>query len=321
MALELVIGVDGGQTSTRCALVACDGRVLAYGRGSGLLHLTTADGRARHTSALREAFESAWAAAGLEPQPLAAVGLGLSGVESDSPEAELARQIVAGLVETRAIVVRSDAYAALIGAHGGRPGIIAISGSGSHALGMNAAGELARAGGWGWLLGDEGSALWIGRSGLMAALHAFDGTAEATLLQTMMIEHFKAQGPHDVKRRVYEADFGARGFAALAPLVSQAAQQGDTIAQNILAQAAQDLAAQVMAVQRRLALPADAPIAPVGGAYEHVHGLRAGFASALRAMNPQANIVDAQLPPALGAALIALRACGCPATIRLAATD
>lgn len=321
MACELVIGVDGGQTSTKCALVACDGRVMAYGQGGGLVHLAAAGARERHASALREAFASAWANAGLEPQPIAAIGLGLTGVEGDSLEATLVRQIVAELITARAIEVHSDAYAALIGAHGGRPGIIAISGTGSHILGMNATGELARAGGWGWLLGDEGSALWIGRSGLMAALHASDGTAGPTMLEAMMHEHFQVKALRDVKRRVYDSDFGAKGFAALAPLVSQAAAQGDAVAQSIMAQAARDLATQVMAVQRRLALPPDVPVAPVGGAYEHVHGLRAGFMAALHEMNSQANVVDPQLPPVLGAALIALRACGCQATIQPAATS
>lgn len=316
MAYNLVIGVDGGQTSTKCALVTCDGHVLAYGRGSGLVHLAAAGARERHASALREAFASAWANAGLEPRPVEAIGLGLTGVEDDSPEAALARQIVGGLIAARAIAVHSDAYAALIGAHGGRPGIIAISGTGSHILGMNARGELARAGGWGWLLGDEGSALWIGRSGLMAALHAHDGTGEPTLLEGMMREHFQVKALSDVKRCVYDSGFGAKGFAALAPLVSQAAAQGDSVAQCIVTQAARDLATQVMAVQRRLALPADAPVAPVGGAYEHVRGLRAGFTAALREANPQAHVVDPQLPPVLGAALIALRACGCQVTIR-----
>lgn len=320
VARELVIGVDGGQTSVKCALVACDGRVLGYGRGGGLVHLAAAGAHERDTQALREAIASAWAAAGLDPQPLAAIGLGLASVEAGSSEADLMSRIVAGLVEARVITVHSDAYAALIGAHGGQPGIIAISGTGSHVLGMNAAGELARAGGWGWLLGDEGSGMWIGRSGLSAALRAHDGTAGPTMLEAMMREHFQVKALSDVKRRVYDAGFGAKGFAALAALVSQAAAQGDCVAQRIIAEAARDLATQVMAVQRRLRLPPDAPVAPVGGAYEHVRGLRAGFAAALRAANSQANVVDAQLPPVLGAALIALRACGCRAAIQPAAT-
>jgi N-acetylglucosamine kinase len=213
--------------------------------------------------------------------------------------------------------VHGDAYTALTGAHGGRPGIIAISGTGSHIMGMNASGDVARAGGWGWLLGDEGSALWLGKSGLAAALRAFDGVGEPTFLEALMREHFQIVTFREVKRLVYDSGFGAKGFAALAALVSSAAMQGDAVALKLISQAARDLAAQVMAVQQRLALPADVPVAPLGGAYEHVHGLREGFVAALREVNPRATVVAPQLPPVLGAALIALRACDGSATIQL----
>ena len=81
-------------------------------------------------------------------------------------------------------------------------------------------------------------------------------------------------------------------------------------AQVARAEAERDLAAQVMAVHRRLALPADAPVTPIGGAYKHVYGLGDSFVAALRVSNPAANVVAPQLPPVLGAALIALRVCG-----------
>lgn len=310
MADELVFGVDGGQTSTKCALVTVDGHVLGYGSGGGLVHMAAQGARERHVAALREAFAAAWVDAGLPPQPVAAVGLGLTGVEGGTAESEKVCAIVSEVIETRRVEAHSDAYAALIGAHGDRPGIIAISGTGSHIMGMSASGEVARAGGWGWLVGDEGSALWLGKHGLAAALRAFDGVGEPTQLQALMRDHFQIASFREVKRIVYDSGFGAKGFAGLAPLVSNAAEQGDVVALKLITQAARDLAAQVMTVQRRLNLPDDAPIAPVGGAYEHVHGLREGFVAALRAVNPQANVVAPQLPPVLGAALIALRACG-----------
>ena len=312
---RLCFGVDGGQTSTKCALVTADGRVLGYGTGGGLVHLAAEGARERHADALRQAFAAAWSSAGLAPRPVAAVGLGLTGVEAGTPEAAQARAIVVEVITADVVEVHSDAYAALIGAHDGQAGIIAISGTGSHVLGMDHAGRIERAGGWGWLLGDEGSAMWIGRSGLAAALRAADGVDPPTALEVAMRAHFALHALRDVKRLVYDSRFGAKGFAGLAPLVSQAAAQGDAVARGIITQAAHDLAAQVMAVHRRLSLPPDAPIAPVGGAYEHVHGLREGFIAALRSANPRANVVAPKLPPVLGAALIALRACGSPATI------
>jgi N-acetylglucosamine kinase len=314
---QFVFGVDGGQTSTKCALVNMEGRVLGYGAGGGLVHLAAEGARERHVAALREAFASAWAAAKLSPQPVVAVGLGLTGVEGGTAEAETVRAIVAEVIEAQHVAVYSDAYAALVGAHGGQPGIIAISGTGSHIMGLNAAGEVARAGGWGWLLGDEGSALWLGKYGLAAALRADDGVSQATALEALMRDHFKITSFREVKRIVYGSDFGAKGFASLAPLVSSAAQQGDAVALSLITQAARDLAAQVLAVQRRLALPDDAPVAPVGGAYEHVHGMHEGFNAALREINPAAHVVAPQHPPVVGAALIALRACGNTTSIRL----
>lgn len=303
-------GVDGGQTSTKCALVTNDGRVLGYGVGGGLTHLAVQGSRERFVVALRGAFASAWRAAGLTPQPVVAVGLGLTGVEANTPEAATVEVLVREVVVVRHVEAHSDAYTALLGAHNGEPGIITIAGTGSHILGMNGEGRIERAGGWGWLLGDEGSAMWIGRSGLAAALHANDGVGQSTLLEDLMLDHFKIASLRDVKRLIYESSFGSRGFAALAAIVSRAAEQGDEVAVELVNGAARDLAAQVRAVQHRLGLPADTPTAPVGGAFEHVHGLRDRFVTSLRAMNAEANVVQPQQPPVIGAALMALKWCG-----------
>ncbi len=300
------VGVDGGQTSTKCALVNHDGRVLAHGSGGGLIHLAAEGARARFTQSLGDAIADTWQHAGLAPQPIGAIGLGLTGVEGGSPEAVIVDAVARELTGASHVIVQSDAYTALYGAHAGQPGIIAIAGTGSHVLGMNADGTLARAGGWGWLLGDEGSALWIGKHGLMAALRAHDGVDQPTALEAMMRAHFNIEDFRSVKRLVYDSGFGARGFAALAAVVSHAAQAGDAVAVELVKQAAHDLAAQVLAVQTRLGLPANTPIAPVGGAVEHVYGLRDGFVGALRDVNPLANVVAPQHPPVIGAALLAI---------------
>lgn len=147
--------------------------------------------------------------------------------------------------------------------------------------------------------------MWLGRAGLMAALHAEDRTAPATALVELYRDHFQLQQFRDaVKRVVYAPAFGAKGFAQLAVQVSLAAQAGDTVALQLVQQAGDDLVRQVRAVQVQLALSQDAPVAPIGGAFTHVHGLRAAFASALKG-----NVVDAQHTPAAGAALMAARLC------------
>ncbi len=308
---SLILGVDGGQTSTKCVLMSADGRVLGHGHGAGLIHLAAEGGPERMRNALRECIASAFAHAGIEARPLEAIGLGLTGIsEQHSPEAERVRALVAETFAPRVVVVENDAYTALLGAHAGGPGVVAISGTGSIVCGVNARGEIQRAGGWGWLLGDEGSALWIGRCGLMAALRAVDEIGPPTALVDGFRRHFQIRDMLDVKPLVYRSDFGARGFAALAAVVSAAASADDAVARAVIASGGAALAELVAVVVRRLGPDAGLPVAPVGGAFEHVHGLGDNFTRELNRLAPGCHVVDAQAPPMHGAALMASRAAG-----------
>jgi N-acetylglucosamine kinase-like BadF-type ATPase len=171
---------------------------------------------------------------------------------------------------------------------------------------MDRHGHKARAGGWGWLLGDEGSAFAIARNALLAAFYAFDGVGPATRLEDMFVKHFGVASMYEVKRLLHAPDFEQRGFATLAPLVSRAAEEGDAISAAIIREAGQALAKQVMAVIRRLDFAA-APVAPIGGAFEHVTGLRPAFGAALSAASDSATVTDPKLSPAHGAVIIALK--------------
>ncbi len=302
------MGVDGGQTSTKCVLATTAGQVLGRGEGGPLVHLAAEGGRERFEHALREACANAWRAAQLTPQPIAAIGLGLTGVEADTPEARLVYARVPAILDAQRIDVQNDAYAALMGAHLGAPGVVVISGTGSIALGIDARGRQARAGGWGWLVGDEGSALAIGRSGLLAAFYAFDGVGPETALERAFVNHWSVPSMVDVKRLVYAPKFGQRGFAGLAPLVGQAADQGDAVAAQIVREAGAALARQVAAVVRRLDL-APAEVATAGGAFDHVRGLRRSFETAMQALPMPVRVVDPRLPPVLGAVIMALKRC------------
>lgn len=306
---SLILGVDGGQTSTKCVLMDADGGVRGHGTGAGLIHLAAEGGPERMRQALRACISSAFADAGIEARPLEAIGLGLSGISSaEAPEAETVRNLVAETFTPRIVVVENDAYTALLGAHAGGPGVVAISGTGSIVCGINARGDLVRAGGWGWLLGDEGSGLWIGRNGLLAALRAVDEIGPPTALVGRLQEHFKIGDMLAIKPIVYRSDFGAKGFAALAALVSDAARDGDMVAQGVIAAGGAALAELVAAVVRRLGAEAGLPVAPVGGAFEHVHGLRDAFIRELARLAPDCPVVDPQAPPMHGAALMARRA-------------
>ncbi|MEA3336736.1 MAG: BadF/BadG/BcrA/BcrD ATPase family protein, partial [Chloroflexota bacterium] len=154
----LVCGIDGGQTSTRCVLANRQGEVLGHGQSLPLTHLDASGGRERFGKSITQALQDAWADARLEPLSLAALVVGATGIVAGTREAESAKTILADLVQSRAVHVCSDAKIALAGAHGGSPGIVIIAGTGTIAMGIDGNSRVARAGGWGWLIGDDGSA-------------------------------------------------------------------------------------------------------------------------------------------------------------------
>jgi glucosamine kinase len=271
--MELVFGVDGGQTSLKGAIASRDGRILGEGRGGGILHLAAADGPARLEQSLRDCLEQCWAAAGLEPRPLRAVVLGLSGVEAGTPEAQRAEAIAGRVLHSPVVHACGDDEIALAGAHGGEPGILAIAGTGSVVLGRNATGLRVQVGGWGWLLGDEGSGAWIGREALRRLLQQADaGVAGALAAQVR--QQWQLSDWREIKRVCYAPGFGARELAALVPWVAEAAEAGDRLAQELLAEAGMALAQQVGVAAERLG---GLPVAGFGSLFEHLSRFRAGF--------------------------------------------
>ena len=305
---DLVCGVDGGQTATRCVLSDRQGQVLGHGHSLALTHLDAIGGRERFAQSMARALHQAWATASLKPCPLAALVVGATGIVAGSREADTAEALLADIVQSRIVHICSDAEIALAGAHGGAPGIIVIAGTGTIALGLDGRGRIARAGGWGWLIGDDGSAFAIGQAGLKAALYARDGMGPTTLLGSMLTKHFDVEDLYDTKRIVYEPHFGAKGFAALAGLVAQAAAEHDSVAQKIIKGAGAALAQEALAVMRRLDFAGNpVRVAPLGGGFEHVYGLSQAFSTALQHSGVHFQLVTAQMPAVLGAVIMAVQ--------------
>lgn len=308
--MRLYLGIDGGQSSTKCVLVAETGQILGQGVGAGVLHLAASGGREQFIFAMREAIQAAFADAALSLSPIHALGMGLSGVETPaSPEARLAAELLALILPADAYAIENDGVAALLGAHLGAAGLILIAGTGSIAIGLRRDGQYIRTGGWGWLVGDEGSAVWIGMAAVRTVFHALDSMTAPTRLTETFCAHFKVERVYDLKRIVYAGDFGARGFAALAPMVGEVAATGDRAAQEIIHIAGRDLARMAIVSRRKLDfgdLPV--PLSLIGGVWAHVQGLKAAFLQALRAA--PLKISDPQLPPQLGAVILAMHSVG-----------
>lgn len=307
----LFLGIDGGQSSTRAVIGDDRGRILSFGEGGPVDHADAPGGADRLRRALTDAVGGACAGLGLDAAEAtfeAAFG-GFTG----GPEGK--RALMEERIRARRFGVSDDSVTALTGALAGEPGIVTVAGTGSICFGRNAAGDTARAGGWGYAFGDEGSAFDLTRRALRAALRFEEGWGPATELHRMLREALGVADIRFVQRRLYSAENMRSAVAALAPLVEQAALAGDVVANGILVDAAADLAGITRVVRDRLFQPQDdVAIAAVGGVFRCTI-LRAEFAARLTAAGRD-RVVDPLHVPAVGALIEAYRLAGRVVTVQ-----
>lgn len=221
------VGIDGGGTSTRALVADAEGRILGRGEAGA--------------SALGQGAEQAWrhigeaiARAGVAGLALrdCALGLGLSGT---GVPAQLSAFLAADPGVARLCIV-TDGMVALLGAHGGQPGALLISGTGSVAEALLPDGSRRMTGGWGWQIGDEGSGAWLGQQAMKLAQAAYDGRAAAgPLVQSV----WRQAGTTREALLGFCAQAGQGGYASLAPLVFE--HEDDPAAAALLAEAARAL--------------------------------------------------------------------------------
>ncbi len=297
-----LIGIDGGASKTVCALADDSGALLARGV-SGSANFFK-NGLEAASQSLRVAIDQALAEVGLRRSQVVAACAGLAGVTRPEDRAVMERAL-AGILPDSRVVVENDGLVALAGATGGRPGVIVISGTGSIALGVNSKGERAQAGGWGNLLGDEGSGYDIARRAMIAAMRDFDGRGPATGLRQALIQDLCLNEIIEIVPLLYGDQLTHASVAALYPLVMHAAEGGDAVARGLIEEAARKLAEMAAAVLVRLHEPASTPLAVAGGVLTHATRLRELFQLETRRLVPEVRFVEARHPPEIGAVLIA----------------
>ena len=246
--MKLFLGVDGGQSDTTALIGDEQGHVLGLGMGGPCNHVAAEQGREKLTRAVSDSLAAACKQAGLEMPALrfAAACCGMSGGPADK------EAILRELLPADRLVVTDDAVIALAGATAGGPGIITIAGTGSIAFGRNAAGRTQRAGGWGYVFGDEGGGFDMIRQAVRAALRYEEGWGTPTTLYGALLTATACDSANEVMHRFYSRDWPRSRVAALAPVVDEAAQAGDEVAVAILQNAAQQLAVLTAAVRRPL---------------------------------------------------------------------
>lgn len=315
MTRSVLLGLDGGGTKTECVAIDADLEGMAklpddlsalpeLSRGSApSTNWNSVGPEAAHTH-FRAAIDTALAAAQRDISDVAAIGIGMSGVDRPDDRARV-QGWLDELLPGRVHVIENDGVAALAAGTGGRRyGIVLISGTGMIALGFDATGKRVRAGGWGALLGDGGSGYAIGAAILRAFTWAADGRGPQTSLVRGVMDHLRLENPQQLVRWTYD-DIAWHRFSALAPLAVSHAEAGDPVANGILDQAADDLAVAVQAVAAQLNFGGQPfPLVMAGGNLRLgplADRLTALLVDRLPAAQPQCPRVD----PCVGAALLA----------------
>jgi len=220
VAERFVIGVDGGGTKTEA--VVMDEAHRVRGRGVGPSSNYHDVGSEAAEAALHEAIDQALADARVSPEAVAGICLCMAGVDRPADRAlvsELARRIH----PFPRVLVHNDAVAALAAGTGRLLGVVVIAGTGTIAYGVDRHGRTARAAGWGALLADYGSGFWIGLEALHAVVRAADGRGQPTMLVERMLAHLNLKDVPDLVPWTYRHPITWGRFAALAPLVVEAA--------------------------------------------------------------------------------------------------
>ena len=204
------------------------------------------------------------------------------------------------------IEVTHDAIAALYAGNPAGCGVVLISGTGSIAFGRNDEGDERRAGGWGYLIGDEGSAVWLGLEGLRAAAHNADGRGAGTAITAHVLRELGVPSFMDVIPQLYGRPHPAPAILAAVRAVGRAAAETDAIAVSIVQRGAHALAraASVVAAELRLE---DGPVYLAGGAFESLPSLERAVRGELLRMLPRATVEPVSEEPAMGAARLAMR--------------
>ena len=300
-----LLGVDGGATKTEAAVLDLAGKVVHHVRGGPSNE--DAIGAEAAVAELLEVADEAIAGAGIERRALARVVIAVAGTDTE----DVIRHVRAARSDDWIVV--NDVIAAWATATGARPGVGAISGTGSNVFGVGPRGDTWRCGGWGHLLGDEGSGYWLGVNSIRAALHDRDGTGPATALSDAVIEFFAARSVEAVAAMVYTKPLTKADIAAFAVRTALIAEGGDAVARDLYRRAAEELGQQITVVIRRTGLANTRepfPVGLIGSVFKAGPMFVDPLVVEVTAACAEARLSVVDTAPVVGSLVLAAHACG-----------
>jgi N-acetylglucosamine kinase-like BadF-type ATPase len=310
--VKTYLGVDGGGSKTRFLLIDDAGRILAAHAEGSAYYLEI--GLPALKAMLQRGIGAVLERGSVRASDLTFAFFGLPAYGED-------RELLPELDGAPAVSLPADRYrcgndmiCGWAGALAGEDGINIVAGTGSIAYGEYA-GKGARAGGWGELFSDEGSAYWVAREGLRLFSRMSDGRTPRGSLYALVRRHFELESDLDLCAALYGKEAAQRSqLAQLSKVVAEAAASGDREARALFMQAASELADIVDAVRLTLDVPPELalPVSHSGGLFELRDLLLGPFETALARRPRPYRLVSARLSPEAGAALYAAKLSGAP---------
>lgn len=239
-------GIDAGGTATKCLLLDGEGKILGEHEGPPANYQAGAEVAA---NVIKSTLLEAMAKAGLNR--IASLGIGMAGA-GRKPELAKMEQYLGRLEGVDRYALTDDGEIALLGAYRGQPGIVLVAGTGSIAYGLRRDGQRVRSGGWGAILGDEGSGYWIGLQAVRRVIRSEEGRSGQTALSPVVREKLGITSLDSLPAMVYQSSLGRKEIASLVPAVFATAQQGDPAATEIIDAALTELVLLVQAVEKKM---------------------------------------------------------------------
>lgn len=297
-----LLGVDGGATKTLAAVLDLQERVLHVGH-AGPSNEDAVGARAA-VGALLGAAEDAIAAAGLSSEQLGAAVLAVAGTDTASVTGHVRA------ARSDAWIVVNDVVGAWATATGAGPGVAAISGTGSNVFGVGEGGRSWRSGGWGHVLGDEGSGYWLGIESIRTALRDRDASGPQTGLGEAACAFFGVKSVEALASLVYSKPLTKGEIAGLAVETARLAENGDEVACELFERGADALGGQIAAVIEQAGLEGSFPVGLIGSAYKAGEVFVGPLSRRIRHAAPDAEIATVEMAPVGGSLLLAAKVCG-----------
>lgn len=310
-----VLGIDGGGTKTQALLMNENHQILGSGKSGASNYQSIGIEAAKNSIqiAITEAVTNS-----KSDEPISAICLGLAGVGRPE-DVRVVQTFLAEIIhntpsikwtlQPNTTIICSDSAIALVGGIGHSVGIVVMAGTGSQIFGQNSQGLQKRVGGWGYLLGDEGSGYNIAIRGLQAALKAYDGREFPTTLIADFQASLGLKSIEGLIEVVYRRGWGVQEIAALAPIVFEAANKEDKVAKGIISDVVEELTVATKVAISTLFQPHETfEVVTIGSVWNSQGNFRGKFETAIKAIAPNVQLIWPRHLPVYGAAILALKA-------------